>query len=122
MYLKTKSALSYQNLPLVTDHPHYMTPFSQILEGLIPEDPLYRVTKKKKKNKKTKTELTKSLTTHEMLFSLKQKFYRIMYNLCSQHLQSINSVQQKLFVLQPYLRFVIDDQMYSFCGFRSRVR
>ena len=24
-----------------------------------------------------------------------------MYNLCSQHLQSLNSVQQKLFVLQP---------------------
>ena len=24
-----------------------------------------------------------------------------MYNLCSQHLQNINSVQQKLFVLQP---------------------
>ena len=24
-----------------------------------------------------------------------------MYNLCSQHLQSFNSVQQKLFVLQP---------------------
>ena len=24
-----------------------------------------------------------------------------MYNLCSQHLQNFNSVQQKLFVLQP---------------------
>ena len=36
-----------------------------------------------------------------MLFSLKQKFYGVMYNLCSQHLQSLNSVQQKLFVLQP---------------------
>ena len=24
-----------------------------------------------------------------------------MYNICSQHLQSLNSVQQKLFVLQP---------------------
>ena len=48
-----------------------------------------------------KTELTKSLITPEILFSLKQKFYGIMYNLCSQHLQSFNSVQQKLFVLQP---------------------
>ena len=48
-----------------------------------------------------KIELTKSLTTHEILFRLKQKFYRIMYNLCSQHLQSLNSVQQKLIVLQP---------------------
>ena len=37
-----------------------------------------------------------------MLFSLKQKFYRIMlYNLSSQTLQSLNSVHQKLFVLQP---------------------
>ena len=36
-----------------------------------------------------------------MLFRLKQKFYRIMYNLCFSHLQSFNSVQQKLFVLQP---------------------
>ena len=42
---------------------------------------LYRVTQKKLK----KIELTKSLTTHETLFSLKQKFYSIMYN---QHLQS----------------------------------
>ena len=50
--------------------------------------------------KKKKTELTKSLIIPEMLFSLKQKFYRIMYNLCSQHLQNFNSVQQKLFVLQ----------------------
>ena len=24
-----------------------------------------------------------------------------MYNLCSQHVQSLNSIQQKLFVLQP---------------------
>ena len=48
-----------------------------------------------------KTELTKSLITPEILFSLKQKFYGIMYNLCSQHLQSLNSVPQKLFVLQP---------------------
>ena len=24
-----------------------------------------------------------------------------MYNLCSQHLQSLNSVQQKVFILQP---------------------
>ena len=54
----------------------------------------YRVTQKK-------TELTKSLITPEILFSLKQKFYGIMYSLCSQHLQSFNSVQQKLFVLQP---------------------
>ena len=51
--------------------------------------------------KKKKTELTKSLTTHEMLFRLKQKFYRIMYSLCFPHLQSLNSVQQKLFNLQP---------------------
>ena len=36
-----------------------------------------------------------------MLFSLKQKFYGVLYNLCSQHLQSLNTVQQKLFVLQP---------------------
>ena len=48
-----------------------------------------------------KTELTKSLITPEILFSLKQKFYGIMYNLCSQHLQSLNSIQQKLIVLQP---------------------
>ena len=48
-----------------------------------------------------KPELTKSLTTHELLFRLKQKFYRIMYKLCCQHLQSLNSVRQKLFVLQP---------------------
>ena len=48
-----------------------------------------------------KTELTKSLITPEMLFSLKQKFYGVMYNLCSLHLQSLNSVQQKLLVLQP---------------------
>ena len=55
---------------------------------------LYRVTQKK-------TELTKSLITPEILLSLKQKFYGIMYNLCSQHLQSLNAIQQKLFVLQP---------------------
>ena len=48
-----------------------------------------------------KTELTKSLITPEILFSLEQKFSWIMYNLCSQHLQSLNSVQQKLFALQP---------------------
>ena len=53
----------------------------------------YRVTQKK-------TEITKSLITPEMLFSLKQKLSWIMYNLCSQHLQSLKSVQQKLFVLQ----------------------
>ena len=47
------------------------------------------------------TELAKSLTTHELLFRLKQKFYRIMYKLFCQHLQSLNSIQQKLFVLQP---------------------
>ena len=40
-----------------------------------------------------------------MLFSLKQKFYRIMYNLCSQHLQNFNYVQQKLFVLQSLKYF-----------------
>ena len=54
----------------------------------------YRVTQKK-------TELTKSLITPEMLFSWKQNFSWIMYNLCSQHLQNFNSVQQKHFVLQP---------------------
>ena len=48
-----------------------------------------------------KTELTQSLITPEILFSLKQKFYGIMYNLCSQHLQNLNSIPQKLFVLQP---------------------
>ena len=36
-----------------------------------------------------------------MLFSLKQKFLWIMYKLCSQHLQSFKSVQQKLSCLQP---------------------
>ena len=53
------------------------------------------------KKKPKKTELTNSLITPEMLFSLKQKFSWIMYNLCSQYLQSLNSVLQKLFVLQP---------------------
>ena len=66
---------------------------------LLANSKLYHMQKKKLELVKKKKELTKSLLTPEMLFSLKQKFYQIMHNLCSQHLQNFNSVQQKLFVL-----------------------